>query len=879
MRKSIIAACLGLAVGAAGCIVTSFLGYAVNPTISPKYGNKPHKEIREGARILRDKWGIAHVEADNEYDLFFAVGYAQAQDRLFQMDVYRKLIAGRLAEVFGDQEVKISLQLDPVTMLTQDKIYRIIGFKYLGEVGQAMLKEKSPDTYRLMQAFCDGVNAFIEDSGDKLPLEFRMLDYRPEPFRPANVVALGRFVGWSLASNLEMEITRWALANKFDEQFAREVLPPYRKPVPDIPTILPRDVVDYRKLEPVQKSRQVSKMNTIPASPEPLAKLGEILAADRIRRQIAPFGHASNNWIVSGELTESGMPILANDPHLTHMMPSIFWQVHIKGAGYNVFGVTFPGMPFVVLGHNRHVAWGLTTTRADVQDIYVEKFNSTGNKYKYKDDWEPVTVREEVMKVRDGLRGDVEKAEVLKVKMTRHGPVINDFNPAMLEDAPPMALRWAGYDFSENQELTRLALESSTVEEFMEKFRKRDTGPIHNEVDVIMKMMKAETLDDFKEAMKIHGVPNQNWVAVDDSGNIGYIAGGRIPLRAAGDGAKPVPGWTGEYEWTRFVPPEHVPQVFNPDRGYVATANNQVVPPGDYPYVFGFSYVSGWRAMRVEQLLKEKIRKEEKFTVHDMASIQNDTKMLSAAHQAPQLLDVLEETGNLTFREKAAAKALEDWNYYANYNSPAPAIYTEWLSRMMHLTFEDEMGERMFRLYTQTKLTLGTLEYMIHHGSPYFDNKNTAEKETRDDIMRRAFTEAVAGLTEKLGKKMEKWSWGELHTVTFSHPLGVGPFAKYLNYGPLPHHGGHGTVRAASHKIDDYRTVGGPCLRHVVDMSNVDGSLWIIDGGESGQWKSPHYKDGAEMWYRGQYIKALMDMDEVSQKSEGLFLLKPMPGK
>jgi len=879
MRKTVIAAFLVLSLGAAGCVITSFLGYALNPTISPKYGNVPHEQVREGAEIVRDKWGIAHVRANNEYDLFFAVGYAQAQDRLFQMDLYRKMISGRLAEVFGNRKVNISLQLEPVTMLTRDKIYRIIGFRYLGEVGEAMLKEKTPHTYMLMQAFCDGVNAFIEDSGDKLPLEFKMLDYRPEPWRPAHIVALGRFVGWSLASNMEIEITRWALANKFGEQFAWEVLPRYRKPVPGIPTILPRDVVDYRKLEPVRKSGHVSASKVIPASPEALAALGEILAADRRYRQAAPFGYASNNWIVSGELTRSGKPILANDPHLTHMMPPIFWQVHIQGAGYDVFGVTFPGMPFVVLGHNRHVAWGLTTTRADVQDIYVEKFDSSGDKYLYKNEWKPITVRREVMRVRQGLRGKVRQAGVMEVKMTRHGPIINDFSPEVLADAPPMALRWVGYDFSTDQDVTRLAFESSTLDEFMKKFRKMNTGPISNEADVILRMMKAESVEDFKEAVKIHGVPNQNWVAVDDRGDIGYVAGGRIPVRAAGDGTMPVPGWSGEYEWSGFVPPEHMPQVFNPDRGYVATANNEVVPPGDYPYVFSFSYVPGWRAMRIEQLLKEKIRKEEKFTVYDMARIQNDTKMLAAAHQVPVLLDALDEMDGMTIREKAAADMLKQWNYFADYNSPAPAIYSEWLSRMMHLTFEDDMGEKMFRLYTGTKLTMGVLEYMIHHDSPYFDDKKTEEPETRDDIMRRAFREAVANLTEKLGEKMDKWSWGELHTVEFSHPLGVGPLARHLNYGPLPHHGGHGTVRAASHKIDDFRTVGGPCLRHVVDMGDVDDSLWIIDGGESGQWKSPHYKDGARFWYKGEYIKAVMDMEEVSRESEGLFLLKPLAGK
>lgn len=863
-----------LLIGLTGCIVTSFIGYSMNPTLSPYYGLKLHKGLNGEARILRDKWGIPHIQAENIHDLFFAVGYAQAQDRLFQMDIMRHLVQGRLAEVLGDQTLTINPNEGPTTVLAQDKMNRIIGFKYLGEAGAALLKVHKPETYLLMQDYSDGVNAYVADCGNELPLEFKMLKYSPEPWEPKDIVGLGRFVGWMLAANMEVELIRWSFANKFGMNFMRDLMPLYKKPIPEIPTIIPRELVDWRKLKPAHPKSGDDVSEILPAPADKILSLISDLQTQRAYSDFAPVPYASNNWVVGPKLTESGKPILANDPHLANMMPSVFWQQHIQGAGIDAYGVSFPGMPFIVLGHNRHLAWGMTTSRADVQDVYIEKFDDKGEKYLYKDEWIPITKRVETLKVRKGLRGPVQDAGSIEVRLTRHGPIINDFSP-LLKDAPPMAMRWVAYDYTVDQDLSRDLMGSATVSEFIDKSYKYENSSVANEADVILACMKGESIDDFKKATAIHALPNQNWVAVDDKGNYGYIAAGRVPIRSKGLGSYPVPGWTGEYEWIGFIPPEELPQVWNPERGYVVTANNEVVDQNDYPYVFTYSVVPGWRALRIEQLIAEKI-KTKKLTVQDMAEIQNDVKMVAAQYMTPLLLTALEGLKDKTSPESAGEALLKKWDYMATTDSVAAAIFNQWRMLIPKYVLEDELGKDYFEVYSMESMKAPQMDYMIINGSPYFDNKNTPEVETREDIFRAAYREAISTLEKKFGKDVLQWQWGKMHTISFEHPLGVGPFKKYLNYGPLPHPGGIETVRNAWHG-DDFRTKGGPCLRHVTDMADVENGLWVIDGGESGQWKSPHYNDGAKIWYDGKYIKPIMNMSEVINENEGLLKLQPLP--
>lgn len=858
-----------------GCVATKLVSYMVNPTISPTWGLKVIEGLNGEARIYRDKWGIAHIVADDEQDLFFAVGYAQAQDRLFQMYMFKYYVSGRLAELLGDRKMSVEARGSIKSTVDIDKANRIIGFGYLGKAGAELMKKYRPDTYRVFQTYSNGVNTAIKEmkANGSLPLEFKLLNLEPEEWQVADSIAFHRYIGWSLSANMTDELLRLGLIQKIGFEKAMALYPKYQKPFEAIPTIIPRELVDYRNLKPIfatQLSQPPQGARIVNHN-----AIANLINNINLLSNDISNGMASNNWVVGAKKSKSGKPILANDPHLGHMLPSIFWAVHLVGAGIDCYGAAFPGMPFIVLGHNRHVAWGLTTSNADVQDVFIEKLNPTNtSQYEYKGTFENFAVRKETIKIRKGLTSNSYAEVELEVKSSRHGPIINPI-AGLPFDAPPLALRWTGYDFTDDIEVAHTLTTSSSIEEFMKKVEKLTPTSLYSEADAIFAIMRARNVNDIKNALKMYGLPNQNWVFVDDVGNFGYIAAGRVPARANHDGTVPVEGWSGKYDWSSFIPFEHLPQVYNPERGYIATANNEVVPPDDYPYPFSYRYVPGYRAGRIEELLQAK----EKLDVNDMARIQNDVFMIQAREMVPLFLKAMGNYSPTNEREGDALRLIKEWNYQADVNSVACTIFHEWRRQITHLMLKDELGE-FFEPFINIHYTKSAVEYMIFSDSPFFDNINTPEREDRDTIIKMAFVNAIANLTATLGKDMKKWAWGNVHTITFANPVALGPLKKYMNYGPLPHPGTEGTVRNASfNNIGDtgWRATVGACLRHIVDMADVDGSLFVIDGGESGQWKSAHYIDGTQEWYNSGYLNAIMDISQVAKNPEGLIILKRLP--
>lgn len=859
-----------------GCVAAKLAGYIANPKISPTWGLKILEGLNGEARIYRDKWGIAHIVADDEHDLFFAVGYAQAQDRLFQMYMFKYYVAGRLAELLGDRKMSVEARSGIKSTVDIDKANRILGFGYIGRAGAELMKKYRPDTYKLFQSYSAGVNTAVKEmkADGRLPLEFQLLNLEPEEWQVEDSIAFHRYIGWSLSANMTDELLRFGLIQKFGFEKAMALYPKYRKPFELIPTIIPRELVDYRQLKPIF-SLQPPAPDAQGARMKDYNAIATLINNINFLSEDFSNGMASNNWVVGPDKSKSGKPILANDPHLGHMLPSVFWTVHIVGAGINCYGAAFPGMPFIVLGHNRHVAWGLTTSNADVQDVFIEKLNpQDASQYEYQGKFENFAVRKETIKVRKSLTSDSYTELQFEIKSSRHGPIINSI-AGFSFDAPPLALRWTGYDFTNDVELTHLLMTSPDIEEFIKKTESLTPVALYSEADAIFALMRARNVKDIKNALKMYGLPNQNWVFVDDSGNFGYIAAGRVPARARHDGTVPVEGWSGKYDWTEFIPFEHLPQVYNPDRGYIATANNEVVPPDDYPYPFSYRYVPGYRAARIEELLNKK----EKLDVNDMVEIQNDVYMIQAREMVPLFMKSMENYTPSNKLEASALLLIKEWNYQADVNSIACTIFHEWRRQLTHLMLEDELGE-FFEPYINIHYTKSQVEYMIFSDSPFFDNINTPTKENRQTIIKTAFIKAIEHLATELGKDMKKWAWGNVHTITFANPIAMGPLKKYMNYGPLPHPGTEGTVRNASYNnIGDggWQTTVGACLRHIVDMADVEGSLFVIDGGQSGQWGSSHYTDGTQEWYNGKYLNALMDISKVAKNPEGLIILKKLP--
>jgi penicillin amidase len=502
--------------------------FFLNRTFPKVSGTLQVAGLQERVEILRDKWGVPHIFAQNEHDVFFAQGYAHAQDRLWQLEFNRRVGAGRLSEVLGEATLK------------SDRFLRTIG---LYRAAQADLAILPAETLAALQAYADGVNAFIDTHRDRLPLEFTLLGFKPEPWTPTDTLAWGKVMCMDLGGNWEDELLRAQLVAAFGEEKARQLIPPY----PDQgPSIIPQEARSYGRLD-------TSLL-------EAYADVKALLSAEG-------EGLGSNNWVVDGTKTASGRPMLANDPHLGIQMPSIWYEVHLSTPEMDVVGASFPGAPGVIIGHNRSIAWGVTNVGPDVQDLYVEKVNPANpNQYEFRGQWEDMTVLQEQIKVKG--RSD---PVLMTVRLTRHGPLMT---PVISGETDPVALRWT-------------ALEAGRL------------------FHAVYLLDRSRNWEEFRAALKHWQAPSQNFVFADTKGNIGYQTPGSIPIRSRGQGLVPSPGWTGEYEWKGYIPFEELPSVYNPPTHFVTTANNKVVPDA-YPYFIAYDWAPPWRAQRITELLQSK---------------------------------------------------------------------------------------------------------------------------------------------------------------------------------------------------------------------------------------------------------------------------------
>lgn len=813
------------------CRVIHISKYFANPDITRTSGEIQFEGLKNKVKVFRDEFGIPHIFAENENDLLIAIGYIQAQDRLWEMELVRRLSTGTLSEIVGEQKLDEVLR-PAATTVEADKISRVLGFKFIGEEGETHLIDN--ETKIRLEAFCKGINEFIKQHQDNLPLEFRFLDFTPPLWRPAHVISISRFLAWGISDNWDVELLRYAIMQKVGEEKMWKIFPLHSDPGP---FIFPEDIIHFKK-----KSPREFRLPLLPVDEKILRGSIDLLKSMYALSPgsgIIPQPLASNNWVVSGKLTASEKPILANDPHLPHTMPSVFYIVQLKTPEINVSGVMFPGTPFVNIGHNDFIAWGATTTFADTQDIYIEKRSDddpysyiyNGLKEKFFKRIETICIKKTIGK----------KCEDLEVLMTRHGPVINSIIPELKDSKYLFSLRWTGYEKT-NEDLAFLTL------------------------------AKAKGMDDFKFAMENMGSLVQNWVYADIYGNIGLSVSGLVPLRKNHDGTLPVPGWTDEYEWDGFIPYEEMPHLFNPDRGYMVSANNQCVSPDDYPYPFSYNYMSSDRALRIEELLMSK----KGLTVDDMRDIQMDDLLLRGKRFAKYFIDAWENSGKKDRIVDEMVEYLRRWDFHTTSESIATTIFEEAMKWTVINTLQDEIGPELTEIYLNSDVTIATFNSILNDAtSPVFDNIETPEKETRDEILVRSLYDAKKWLNKKLGHDPATWKWGKLHTLTFKHALGVlWPLSEWFNIGPYPDSGSRETVLAAFffYGKEPYKTFVGPVLRFIIDMSIPDKARIVIDTGESGLPFTKHYKDLNRLWKEGRFITMRMDED-AKEGGETLFLV------
>lgn len=782
--------------------------------------------------VRRDGFGVPHIYAQTPHDLFFAQGYVQAQDRFYQMDFWRHTGAGRLSEMFGESQ------------LENDIFLRTLGFDLIVEQEFALMDAA---TQAVLEAYAEGVNAYLADhKGAALSLEYAILhlndpDYEPEPWRPTHTLIWAKVMAYELGGNMRQEVQLARLLDRFNIEKLSDLYPPYPE---DMPVIAP----EYR----------MPSMITTQAPLELETSLVG-LSLDGLEQQLAQmealFGLSgaeigSNNWVISGERTASGMPILANDPHLSAQMPSIWYEngLHCEpfsvDCPFDVVGFSFAGAPGIIVGHNKNIAWGVTNVGPDVQDLFVLRLNPDNpNQYELDGQWMDLTLRTETIQVASG------DAVNITVRMSRFGPVIWDnadwrksFREESALDLPEsyaLALRWT-------------ALQPDLI------------------YKSFLDINKARNFADFRVALFSYGAPSQNFIYADGEGNIAYIMPGNIPLRNEGTGALPTPGWSASYDWEGYLPFELLPYAFNPKAGYIATANNAVVG-SDYPFFISLNFDYGYRAQRIVEMIENAPGPIDLAYIRQM---QGDNENLSARF----ILPVLGTMPQGEAKAEAARQLLLSWDGQMHMDSPAAALYAVFWKRLLDDTFVDELaqsmtidgGSRWFEVMRQL---------VQKPENAWWDDVNTPAKETMQDAFQGALEESIAELESQQGKNPDKWNWGDLHTLTFENQSlgrsGIGLVEGLFNRGPYRTSGGGSIVNATGYDPRDFQVRSLPSLRMIVDFSDLSASLAVHTTGQSGHAYHPHYDDLVDLWRLIEYHPMLWERADVEAASLDVLRLIP----
>ena len=747
--------------------------------------------------VIRDEWGVPHIYAANEHDLFFAQGYSHAQDRLWQMEFNRHVSGGALAELFGRP------------LVADDKGLRTFGLRRAAERDLALL---SPATRAILEAYAQGVNAYVASHRGRLPVEFAILGVVPKPWTPVDSIAWGKLIALSFGQNHVQEEIRARLAAKVGIDAARQLMAPY----PDSETlIIPPAAGGYGAGEGARRA----------VHPLLTAYLGEPVMA-----------RGSNNWVVHGSRTATGRPLLANDTHLGLNMPSEWYENGLHAGRFDVVGFSFPGVPLVLIGHNRRIAWGISNMCGDTQDLFVETMNDR-RQVKVGNEWRDAEIVKETVNVKGG------KPETAEVVLTPQGPIINEADE--LKGLPPMALRW-------------------TMSEPSRLF------------DSLAGTNLARDWASFRQALSLWSAPTLNFVYADVDGNIGYQGAGLIPVRAAGqDGLFPVPADAPDRDWKGFLPFDQMPSVYNPPAGFIVTANNKVVADG-YPHLIGHDYADPYRPRRITEVLQGK----PKVSLEDMRSLQADVYSLPAAALRPYLLAAVQPEGD---RERRALELVRAWDLRFTPESPAATIYFAWHTKLIPDIVGDELGDELATAYRGSGFneTPMYVEMMKTPANPWFDDVRTRDKvETRDDIVRRAFREALADLGKRLGDDPAEWQWGKLHRAVFAHQpfgnSGIAPLIKLFNGTPVPLPGEAFTVEAqTANRMNPFRVGFGVSQRMIVDLADTSRSLAVNSTGQNAQLFHRHRVDQTDLWSRNEYHPMLFDRDAVTKAGKERLVLKP----
>ena len=773
----------------------------IHHPLPPYQGELPLSGLKSPVDVFTDEFGVPHVFADNEDDLFFTAGYLAGRERLFQLSTVALAVRGELASALGNQYLGSDIYL---------RTWRI------HDIAKKMVESMEPKNKRIFESFCDGINYRIDEIKKDAPIEFKILGIDPPYWDPSIVAGYARMMAHEMQGAWEPEIVYGAVASYFGEEKLADLIPGYDK---DKPTI-------------VETSLKYLK----PVFDEIITQ--EFTIRDLFGKHNADIG--SNNWAVSGKLTASGKPLLANDPHLAYSQPPRWFEIHLKGGRFNVSGVCIAGIPMPVIGQNEHVAWGFTNSMVDDLDFFIETINPKNpNEYRSGDKWMPIELVEETIPLKNG------KDTTITIRITHHGPIISDIHGLLKNKNVAMSIAWTGHWNTP-------------------------------EMDAWVSINNMKNWGDFSNGIKKFGVPGQNIVYADVKGNIGWRPAVYVPVRKQGSSMIPRPGEDPSFDWKGKIPFEKMPFLYNPEKGYISTANNKTIGD-DFPY-----YISKlWGdPSRIEQI-NRRLDSMDNMTVEKMKSVQLDQTSPFAQEVLPfiWLTETGEETGNL----KRAYEFLKVWDGVEDVDSEAALIFHATMRNLVLNLYGDEfalLGQNYLEAYTG-------LKYLVHRKireifktgeSSWIDDITTPNHvETLNEIISKSVADAIIELEESFGINISNWKWGDAHSLTHAHMLSKVKLLDWLfdlNVGPFRSGGSDKSPNAGGYSFNKpYHQSAGASMRRIVDFSNMNETQFVLPTGQSGIPSSPHYRDQAEMYHSGEYRTTWFDEDYIRSSKHFRYLV------
>ncbi len=770
-------------------------------------------DSKDTIQVYRNQFSVPHIIASSEADAFYALGYVHAQDRLWQMDIARRAGEGRLAEIFG------------MEALESDKFLRALD---LPTISQKVWKSSSKTSRFIMEQYAKGVNTFIDDHRTGLPFEFGALGYEPDAWQPSDCILISRMMAFELSMGFWSDIAFGEIADKLGAERAAELIPSYPN---SGPFIIPSEKKNTAALasKPTEQAAIYPQIN----NHEALSSTSTLLAS--LRKFMGMNGSCvgSNSWVMKTSSTAGNSAILANDPHLSLSMPARWYQAHITTPSMNITGLTIAGLPLFVVGRNDHISWGITNMMADDLDYFVEKIDSNSNFY----------FNEEGKRVKFKYRRDTilvkgDEPLIYDIRFSKRSPIISDVH--LLSSSK------------------FIGMSNNKPNHFLQKYALSYSWTAQQPSDEMLAMYrinKASSWQEFQQGVTMWCVPALNFSYADRKGNIGIAPAGTIPIRSKGNPNIPSPGWLPEYAWTGVHVPNELPRVYNPAKRYLMSANNKTAE--SLPYFISSLWEPSSRVERIEETLRE----FDEYTVRDAEFMQMDVTSPYARTLLKTTLPIIAgKQKYLSQTEREAMKILQNWDGIMTARDPQPILYAAFFNTLLRQTFEDELGERLFREYVfiANLPTRRILELLSSDStSVWFDNVKTSELENKDEIVFRSFVLAIRSLQDHYkNNDIRSWKYGDLHHITLNHLFSSNPFMKKIvTHGPFPTGGDNTTLNNGEyHLYQPEEQILGASMRFIADMNDTV-VYSVLPGGNSGEPLSAHYSDQVQLWLNGGYIR------------------------